>query len=87
MIDLTGRKFGKLTVVEKRSKDKWGGWNWLCKCDCGNETVVSGGHLRGLKIKSCGCSKKESKNFTVGVYRCMNEVTWRQTTSFLFRQQ
>ena len=45
MIDLTGRKFGKLTVVEKHSKDKWGGWNWLCKCDCGNETVVSGGHL------------------------------------------
>lgn len=64
IIDLTGRKFGKLTVVKKHSKDKWGGWNWLCKCDCGNETVVSGGHLRGLKIKSCGCSKKESKNFT-----------------------
>lgn len=63
IIDLTGRKFGKLTVVEKHSKDKWGGWNWLCKCDCGNETVVSGGHLRGLKIKSCGCSKKRKQKF------------------------
>lgn len=64
VIDLTGKRFGKLTVIEKHNQDKWGGWNWLCRCDCGNETVVSGGHLRGLKTKSCGCSRKESKNFS-----------------------
>lgn len=64
VIDLTGKRFGKLTVIKKHNQDKWGGWNWLCKCDCGNETVVSGGHLRGLKTKSCGCSRKETKNFT-----------------------
>lgn len=64
VIDLTGKRFGKLTVMEKHSQDKWGGWNWLCRCDCGNETVVSGGHLRGMKTKSCGCSRKESKNFS-----------------------
>ena len=64
VIDLTGKRFGKLTVIEKHSQDKWGGWNWLCRCDCGNETVVSGGHLRGMKTKSCGCSRKESKNFS-----------------------
>lgn len=64
VIDLTGKRFGKLTVIKKHNQDKWGGWNWLCRCDCGNETVVSGGHLRGLKTKSCGCSRKETKNFT-----------------------
>ncbi len=64
VIDLTGKRFGKLTVIKKHNQDKWGGWNWLCRCDCGNETVVSGGHLRGLKTKSCGCSRKESKNFS-----------------------
>lgn len=64
IIDLTGKRFGKLTVIKKHNQDKWGGWNWLCMCDCGNETVVSGGHLRGLKTKSCGCSRKETKNFT-----------------------
>lgn len=53
-----------MTVIKKHNQDKWGGWNWLCMCDCGNETVVSGGHLRGLKTKSCGCSRKETKNFT-----------------------
>lgn len=64
IIDLTEKRFGKLTVIKKHNQDKWGGWNWLCMCDCGNETVVSGGHLRGLKTKSCGCSRKETKNFT-----------------------
>ena len=64
VIDLKGKRFGKLTVIEKHSQDKWGGWNWLCRCDCGNETVVSGGHLRVMKTKSCGCSRKESKNFS-----------------------
>lgn len=64
VIDLTGKRFGKLTVIKKHNQDKWGGWNWLCRCDCGNEAVVSGGHLRGLKTKSCGCSRKETKNFT-----------------------
>lgn len=63
VIDLTGKRFGKLTVIEKHNQDKWGGWNWLCKCDCGNESIVSGGHLRGMKAKSCGCSRTESKNF------------------------
>ena len=64
VIDLTGKRFGRLTVIEKHNQDKWGGWNWFGKCDCGNESIVSGGHLRGMKTKSCGCSRKESKNFS-----------------------
>ena len=64
LIDLTGKRFGKLTVIKKHNQDKWGCWNWLCKCDCGKESIVSGGHLRGMKTKSCGCSRKESKNFS-----------------------
>lgn len=31
---------------------------WLCKCDCGNETVVEGGNLRSGHTKSCGCCEK-----------------------------
>lgn len=81
IIDLTGKKFGKLIVVEKHSKDKWGGWNWLCKCDCGNEAVVSGGHLRSLKTKSCGCSHKESKNFTHKMTGSRLYVIWQAMKS------
>ena len=53
-IDLTGKRFGRLTVVE-RAENKNGYTMWKCKCDCGNETVVYGAHLSGGKTKSCGC--------------------------------
>ena len=52
--DLTGKKFGKLTVLRKTTED-YGRTSWLCKCDCGNETVATTTALNlGLK-KSCGC--------------------------------
>lgn len=52
--DLTGRKFGNLTVVEWKGGDKW-----LCKCDCGNVKIVYSGHLKDGHIKSCGCLKNK----------------------------
>ena len=58
LIDLTGQRFGRLLVVEK-SKSKYGYVTWLCKCDCGNEKVVSGDMLRKGKTNSCGCLRKE----------------------------
>lgn len=32
---------------------------WKCKCDCGNEHVVSGGNLKSGDVKSCGCLAHE----------------------------
>lgn len=52
--DLTGQKFNRLTVVKYLSKSKW-----LCKCDCGNETIVLTGHLKSGHTKSCGCYNSE----------------------------
>ena len=62
-IDLTGKRFGRLTVVE-RAENKNGYRRWKCKCDCGNETVVYSANLSGGKTKSCGClcSEKKSKH-------------------------
>lgn len=37
--DLTGQKFGKLTVIE-RYMTIMDPPHWLCKCDCGNTTIV-----------------------------------------------
>ena len=55
--DLTGIKFNRLTVVSlyKTGKNS----SWLCKCDCGNELVVSRPNLRSGHTKSCGCYSKE----------------------------
>jgi hypothetical protein len=50
--DLTGERFNMLTVVRCVGFVK-GRSAWLCKCDCGNETVLLGRHLRNRR--SCGC--------------------------------
>lgn len=51
-IDLTGGKFGHLTVIGIE-----GGvpLRWICKCDCGNTSLVRTGRLTGGETKSCGC--------------------------------
>ncbi len=56
--DLTGLRYGKLTVIENAGSDKNGHARWLCKCDCGNKKVVTGTNLiRGLTT-SCGCEHR-----------------------------
>lgn len=58
--DLTGRKFGKLTVVSEaghRGKNV----AWLCICDCGKETIATAGHLRSGARVSCGCRRSDTK--------------------------
>ena len=53
--DLTGMKFGKLTVLEMYGKDKYNKIFWKCRCDCGNETITYGRDLVNGHCKSCGC--------------------------------
>lgn len=53
-LDLTGQRFGKLTVTGPA--DNIGNRTaWLCRCDCGRETVVRTLHLRSGHVSSCGC--------------------------------
>lgn len=33
---------------------------WFCKCDCGNNNIISANKLTSGKTKSCGCLKKET---------------------------
>ena len=58
-IDLTGQKFGKLTVIEMiyGSGDKK--TYCRCKCDCGNEVIREQYGLKRTKMPSCGCARKE----------------------------
>lgn len=59
VIDLTGKKFGRLTVIKFGGLDKYKNALWSCLCDCGNEIVVNGSSLRNELTKSCGCLKLE----------------------------
>ena len=64
-IDLTGQKFGRLTVIE-RAENKGRNVCWLCKCECGNEKVIVGGNLKSGKIMSCGCWNSEKSSERMG---------------------
>lgn len=59
LIDLTGQKFGRLTVIERTKNDPARAPRWVCRCDCGNEKIVFGGHLRDGNVQSCGCLRRE----------------------------
>ncbi len=54
-INLIGRFFGRLLIVEGLDTDSHGNSKWLCRCECGNTTEVMGGHLTSGATKSCGC--------------------------------
>lgn len=59
--DLTGLRFGKLTVLEQTGHDKYKKILWKCMCDCGNETITHGRDLTNGHCKSCGCLLSENK--------------------------
>jgi len=58
--DLTGRVFGRLTVTNRVQNDENGLTKWNCRCECGNEIVVFGSHLRSGATSSCGCYRHET---------------------------
>lgn len=62
-IDLTGKVFGRLTVLKREpkpegSRDRHS--RWLCKCSCGEVIVTTSDNLLSGGTKSCGCIKKET---------------------------
>lgn len=60
--DLTGERFGHLVVRGIHGKTSRGQSIWNCRCDCGNHKNIRGYHLKGKKIRSCGCLKRETVN-------------------------
>lgn len=57
--DITGQKFGRLTALYHAGSAKDKSALWMCKCDCGNEKVVTSTALLSGKTSSCGCLKRE----------------------------
>ena len=55
LIDLTGQKFGLLTVVKFSRQDRRGNALWECLCECGKVSIKAGYHLKSGNTKSCGC--------------------------------
>lgn len=58
-IDLSGQKFGKLTVIKYARKNKANRSFFYCKCECGNTKVIRQNSLLSGHTKSCGCLASE----------------------------
>lgn len=61
-IDLTGRKFGKLTVKSFFGRNKFGYALWNCVCDCSHEMIASSANLKNGGVLSCGCLRSSGEN-------------------------
>lgn len=60
MKDEVGNRYERLVVLSRASgKPNRRAAYWLCKCDCGKQTIVEGGALRSENTKSCGCYGRE----------------------------
>lgn len=57
--NLTGKRFGKLVVMEKVGSNKWGNVLWKCICDCGNIKTYPSGKLTSGSSNNCGCITSE----------------------------
>lgn len=81
MFDLTGQKFGRLTVVD-RGVNKGRSIAWNCYCDCGMEKLVTTSNLRSGSTTSCGCIKTErlknnNPRITHGKARSPTYISWQ----------
>lgn len=84
-IDLTGRRFGRLTVIKRAENTKSGKSQWFCKCDCGNTIIVKADNIKTGNTKSCGCYASEltaSRNYRHGhrysrLYHIWNKMRQR----------
>lgn len=78
-IDLTGQKFGRLTIISRAENNKWNQICWNCLCDCENPNIikVDGSSLKKGNTKSCGCLKEEYYKIEIGEKRRLQLVGQR----------
>lgn len=87
--DLTGRKFGRLTVIERcKENTKQGKPRWICKCDCGNEHIVSSACLKSGKVRSCGCLSKDTiRTYKHGMTHTKLHSVWHNMKDRCYREK
>lgn len=87
IVDMTGKRFGRLLVLERDGSTNFGAAKWSCACDCGTISTHVGQTLRAGEATSCGCAAREllmRKNTRHGKrgtkeYRVWNNMLQRTT--------
>jgi len=62
LINRSGHRYGRLSVLKDSGERKEGQVLWRCICDCGNKTTVRSSNLANGVTKSCGCFSRESSS-------------------------
>ena len=86
-LDLSGQTFGRLTVLSFAGKDSKQNTQWLCRCECGKETIARGSLIKSGATSSCGCGVREAViaantkhgNSSDGLYRRWRAMIARTT--------
>lgn len=81
-IDLTGQKFGKLTVLKRISSTGEEKIKWLCKCECGTETIIDGTNLKTGHTTSCGCIRSKGE---LKIKQLLNNLNIQFQTEYIFQ--
>lgn len=78
--DLTGKKYGRLTVIEPKGRNSNNIMVWKCLCECGNLHEATTSNLNSGSTSSCGCYKSEyvaKKNYKHGDSNTRLHSIWR----------
>lgn len=87
--DLAGQRFGELVVISLHpDRARNGQARWVCKCDCGHETVVQGTHLVQDATRRCGLHRPETSRktfFKHGLKATREYTSWRGAKNRCFQ--
>jgi hypothetical protein len=76
--NLIGKTYGRLTVVDYAERAADTHARWLCKCQCGNETIVRNNNIKRGIVKSCGCLASELTSERSKVHGMTKTNVYRQ---------
>lgn len=77
-INLVGKRFGRLSVIQRTKAKSKSSSYWLCLCDCGRNSIVAGCKLKSGNIVSCGCYRRENAHLFHRIHGMANKsLTYR----------
>lgn len=76
-VDLSNKRFGKLTAMRFSRIGERGTTFWLCRCDCGKEIEVTYNNLKSGNTRSCGCWHETHGETGTRLYKCWQDMKSR----------